>query len=215
MAEGAVNGEPDYPGPGKSSGNGGRAFGEPLLQEEVIPDLSLLPRLEEAAAVGGPEVEEDIPRDRAVIGDHPDDRPGLLDQISGEMDKVQAGQEVDRERGPADEETPLPERKVRVFQVEEQEIILFPRRGEVEFDDSLSDEERAARLEELQKELLTEEDVRRMSAREAAERLDKLTPADIAEQVRAEREGEIELDWSAPEQQGANIGVEEPESQAR
>lgn len=91
----------------------------------------------------------------------------------------------------------------------------WQRAGEVEFDDSLSDDERAARLEELQKELLTEEDVRRMAAREAAERLDKLTPADIAEQVRAEREGEIELDWNAPEQQGANIGVEEPDSQAR
>ncbi|MCB0220326.1 MAG: hypothetical protein KDH09_11570, partial [Chrysiogenetes bacterium] len=86
----------------------------------------------------------------------------------------------------------------------------WQRAGEVEFDESLSDAERAARLEELQKELLTEEDVRRMAAREAAERLDKLTPADIAEQVRAEREGEIELDWSTPEQQGANIGVEEP-----
>lgn len=85
----------------------------------------------------------------------------------------------------------------------------WQRAESVEFDESLSDDERAARLEELREELLSEEDVRRLNARQAFEKLKQLKPEDIAERIRAEREGELNLDWSSPEQQGANIGVEE------
>ena len=80
----------------------------------------------------------------------------------------------------------------------------------VEFDESLNEEERAARLDALKKEHLTEEDIRRMEAREAVEQMEKLGVSDVAEQIRAEQNGEsAPLDWDTPAQRGENIGVQD------
>lgn len=77
---------------------------------------------------------------------------------------------------------------------------------QVEFDSSLTDEERAARLKALQEEMLTEEDVRRIEAREATEKLERMNIEDIAERIRAQQEGEAPApDWDSPEQRGENV----------